>query len=144
MSAGASNEDHLLRQLRTQVPDIASGRVQIRGFAREPGRACLVCVDSSGSVSDPIGSCLGAVRSVVRSLESDERLTFVRWSDSPEELIRGVVAPARVKQVTLDHQTRRAQMVCGAKDASRLTSDGGLTLRLASELTGWDLELART
>jgi len=123
------------------VPGIGSGAVQIRGFAREPGRLCLVCVDASDRDSDPIARCVPGVRSVVRSLASVERVVLVRWSDSPETLIRRALTPARLEKVVLDARTHRAGLTITAYGSASLTSDGGLRVRLASRLTGWDLEL---
>jgi N utilization substance protein A len=141
MSATPDAEDEFRLLLRLHVPDIASGAVQVRGVAREPGQMCMVCVADSGAGRDPIASCTRGVRSIVHSLAVGERVMLLRWCDSPETLIRDALAPARLGQIDLNAVNHRARVTCGAGDASRLTSGGGVHLRLASRLTGWDLEL---
>ncbi len=141
MSATADSEDEVLRLLRKRVPEIASGAVQIRGFARESGRLCMICVSTSASDCDPIALCLPVVRDIVRS--SGERIELIRWSESPDRLIRQVLAPAHTKQIILDPSTHRAIIVLEGQTPATLSADDGLRMRLASRLTGWELALAQ-
>ena len=141
MNATGDSEDEVLRLLRMHVPGLASGAVRIRGFARERGRLSMICVEASDRDGDPIGICAPGARVVVRSLASAERVEVVRWSDSPEALIRNVLGGTAPERVVLDATTRRANLTMAAETATVLASDGGVRLRVASQVTGWDLQV---
>lgn len=146
MSRSRDN-DEVRRLLGEQVPEIASGAVGIVGIAREPGRLALIVVHASDADVDPVGSCVGMrgerIKSVVRALPGD-RVEIIRWSESEQDFIQSLLSPAKVKQIAFDAAAHRATVTVSEGSATRLTEDGGLRLRLASRLAGWDLRLFET
>jgi N utilization substance protein A len=146
MSTSRDN-DEVRRLFGDHVPEIASGAVEIVGIARETGRRVMIAVHAPDAGVCPVGSCVGPrgerVKTVMRSLPGD-KIDIVRWSDSEEDFIRNLLAPAKVEQITFDATAHRATVTVRADSTSRLTEDGGIRLRLASRLAGWDLRLIET
>ena len=105
----------------------------------------MIAVHAQEAGVCPVGSCVGPrgerVKTVMRSLPGD-KIDIVRWSDSAQEFIRNLLAPARVEQIVFDTTGHRATVMISADSTARLTEDGGIRLRLASRLAGWDLQLA--
>ncbi|HEU5125825.1 MAG TPA: hypothetical protein VFW05_17370 [Verrucomicrobiae bacterium] len=135
--------DEVRQLFQENVPELAKGVVEIKAIARERGhRSMLVVYSSDGSV-DPVGSCVGErgarVRSVVRQL-SGETIDVIRWSDSQEELIRNILNPAVIRSVALDEASGRAIVRIVSKQSEDCELDP-IRLKLASRVTGWDLQL---
>lgn len=146
MSTSRDN-DEVRRLFCEHVPEIARGAVEIVGIARETGQRVVMAVHAPEAGVCPVRSCIGPrgerVRTVMRSLPG-EKIDIVRWSDSGQEFIRNLLAPAKVGQIAFDAATHRAAVSVLADSKVRLTEDGGLRLRLASRLAGWDLQLIET
>ena len=146
MSTSRDN-DEIRRLFSEHVPEIASGAVEIVGIARETGRRAMIAVHASDTGVCPVGSCVGPrgerVKTVMRALPGD-KIDIIRWSDSEQDFIRNLLAPARVEQISFDATAHRATVAVHADSTTRLTEDGGIRLRLASRLAGWDLQLIET
>jgi N utilization substance protein A len=141
-----SRSDPLFVQalFRLEVPEIQQDIVQIRAIAREVGSRTKVAVISRDDSIDPVGACVGLkgsrVQAVVNELGS-ERIDIVPWSPDPERFARLALAPARVTRVYFEHDTRTIQAVVDEDQLSLAIGRNGQNVRLASELTGWKIDL---
>ncbi len=129
---------------RLEVPEIAQQIVEIRAIAREVGSRTKVAVISRDDAIDPVGACVGLkgsrVQAVVNEL-SGERIDIVPWSPDPERFARLSLAPARVAKVFSDPETKTIQAVVDEDQLSLAIGKNGQNVRLASELTGWKIDL---
>jgi N utilization substance protein A len=129
---------------RLEVPEIAQNVVEIRAIAREVGSRTKVAVISKDDAIDPVGACVGLkgsrVQAVVNEL-SGERIDIVPWSPDPERFARLALAPARVAKVFSDPESKTIQAVVDEDQLSLAIGKNGQNVRLASELTGWKIDL---
>ncbi len=129
---------------RLEVPEIAQEVVEIRAIAREVGSRTKVAVISKDDAIDPVGACVGLkgsrVQAVVNEL-SGERIDIVPWSPDPERFARLALAPARVAKVFSDPESKTIQAVVDEDQLSLAIGKNGQNVRLASELTGWKIDL---
>jgi N utilization substance protein A len=129
---------------RLEVPEIAQNVVEIRALAREVGSRTKVAVISKDDAIDPVGACVGLkgsrVQAVVNEL-SGERIDIVPWSPDPERFARLALAPARVAKVFSDPENKTIQAVVDEDQLSLAIGKNGQNVRLASELTGWKIDL---
>lgn len=133
------------RLFRHHVPGIASGAVKIRGITREAGKETIVAVQATKDDVCPVGSCVGVRGSFMKRINKalpDERLTVVRWSESPEDFIRNLLQPAVLERIDLDTNTCQAT-VTASGDTMVLSQNDGLRLQLVSKISGWEVRLAR-
>ena len=144
----SSSDDDTWRFLtnlfKREVPEIASGIVEIRAVARKPGAGCKLAIHSYDTSVDGVAACVGLkgarVQKVVDEL-GGERVDLFPWSDSPERLIALALAPARTEDVVLDHSHKRALVLVGQDQLSVASGRGGVNRDLASKLTGWEIQL---
>ncbi len=143
----SKDNDDVRRLLSEHIPEVANGAVEIKGIAREAGQRSIVAVHALETNICPVGSCVGPrglrVKSVMRALPGD-KIDIVRWSDSLQDFIRNILAPAKIEQLVFDTATHRATVKVSVDSVTMLTKDGGIRLRLASRLVGWDLQLIET
>jgi len=129
---------------KLEVPEIMQGIVEIRGLAREVGSRTKVAVVSRDDAIDPVGACVGLkgsrVQAVVNELNG-ERIDIVPWSPDPERFARLALAPARVAKVFSDPDSKTIQAVVDEDQLSLAIGRNGQNVRLASELTGWKIDL---
>jgi N utilization substance protein A len=135
----------LVAQLFAQeIPEIASGKVKIRAIARIPGRGSKLALQSEDSSIDCVGACVGIrgyhVKNIVDAL-GGERLDLIRWNDASELLIINALQPARIEKVNLHPSERCAVVVVKSNQVSLVFGRGGENRQLASELTGWRIEV---
>lgn len=127
-----------------EVPEIQQGIVEIRAAAREVGSRTKIAVWSRDDAIDPVGACVGMkgsrVQAVVNEL-SGERIDIVPWSSDPERFAKLALAPARVSKVFSDPATRTIQAIVDEDQLSLAIGRNGQNVRLASELTGWKIDL---
>ena len=127
-----------------EVPEIASGIVEIRAVARKPGVGCKAAIHSYDGSVDGVAACVGPrgarIRKVVEQL-GGERVDLFPWADLPERLIALALGPARTEDVVLDHSHRRALVLVSEDQMSLVRGRGGFNRELAGELTGWDIQL---
>jgi transcription termination/antitermination protein NusA len=127
-----------------EVPEIAQGVVEIRAIAREVGSRTKVAVISKDDAIDPVGACVGLKGSRVQAVVNElagERIDIVPWSPDPERFARLSLAPARVAKVFSDPDSRTIQAVVDEDQLSLAIGKNGQNVRLASELTGWKIDL---
>jgi transcription termination/antitermination protein NusA len=129
---------------KLEVPEIQQGVVEIRAAAREVGSRTKIAVFSRDEAIDPVGACVGLkgarVQAVVNEL-GGERIDIVPWSPDPERFAKLSLAPARVARVFSDPLTKTIQAVVDEDQLSLAIGRNGQNVRLASELTGWKIDL---
>jgi N utilization substance protein A len=132
------------RLLEFEIPEVASGAVQIRALAREPGVRTKVGVSSTQPGLDPVGACIGPRgvrhRAVVSELGS-ERVDFIPWADEAGPLVANALSPASVLSVEIDRNGRTATAHVPENQLSLAIGKEGQNVRLAAKLTGWRIDI---
>ena len=129
---------------KLEVPEIQQGIVEIRATAREVGSRTKIAVFSRDDSIDPVGACVGLKGSRVQAVVNElggERIDIVPWSPDPERFAKLALAPAKVARVFSDPSTKTIQAVVDEDQLSLAIGRNGQNVRLASELTGWKIDL---
>jgi N utilization substance protein A len=141
----ASHEtEPVVRLFAQEVPEIASGVVEIKAIARKAGYRTKLAVSGHDPKVDSVGACVGRRGSRIRRIDDalgGERIDLVRWTDSPEDLIRNALQPARIDAVVLDPARHRATVFVQEDQLSLVRGRQGLNRALASQLCGWEIEV---
>lgn len=142
------SDPQLVKQLfAREVPEVASGAVTIRLIAREAGRRTKIAVESTEEGVDPVGSCVGQkgvrVQAVINQL-GGEKIDIIQYNENSIEFIRAALAPAEGLVITTDEKKKRAKIAAPEDQQSIAIGRGGQNIRLASTLTGWDLNVVDT
>lgn len=134
----------LKRLFELEVPEIADGYVEIKAVAREPGHRSKIAVVSSDRNVDPVGACVGArgsrVRTVVNELRG-ERVDIVLWSPDPEEFVANALSPAEVTRVVYHPEEQWCEVIVPDNQLSLAIGREGQNARLAAKLTGWRIDI---
>lgn len=129
-----------------EVSEIADGSVKIEAMAREPGYRTKIAVSSSDSRIDPVGACVGAggsrVKSIVREL-GGEKIDVIKFSPNPQTLLEECIKPAVAKNVKVDARERKISFEVSEPDLSIVIGKRGSNAKLTSRLLGWKLEIAK-
>jgi N utilization substance protein A len=139
-----SHPKFLEKLFELEVPELASGTVQIKAIAREAGGRSKIAVAATDSRIDPVGALVGqrGVRvSTVMSELGGERIDIIEWSDNTTQFIEDALSPATVLSVTLDEAEKRATVEVSADQQSLAIGRGGQNVRLAAKLTGWSIDI---
>ena len=134
----------LIELFKLEVPEAGEGLIEILGAARDPGSRAKIAVRSNDSNIDPVGACVGIRGSRVQSVSNEiagERVDIIVWSDNIAEFVIQALAPAEVESIYVDEDVKSMDVVVTEENLSRAIGRGGQNVRLASELTGWDLNL---
>lgn len=127
-----------------EVPEISDGTIQIRRIEREPGYRTKLAVDSTDSKVDCVGACVGVrgtrIKSIIDELNG-ERIDIIRWNDDPQALIANALKPAEVAHIELDPASKKALVLVNEDQQSLAIGKKGQNVRLASKLTGWDIDI---
>jgi len=127
-----------------EVPEIYDNIVEIKSVARDPGSRAKIAVISKDSSIDPVGACVGMrgqrVQAVVNELQG-EKVDIIPWNDDAATFIVNALAPAEVSKVVLDEDSNRIEVVVDEKQLSLAIGRRGQNVRLASQLTGWDIDI---
>ncbi len=127
-----------------EVPEVASGVVEIKAIAREAGSRSKIAVFSHDTHVDPVGSCVGqrGVRvSTVTSELGGEKIDIIEWSADPTEFIKNAISPAEPIAVVLDEKEKKATIEVAKEQYSLAIGKGGQNARLAARLTGWRIDI---
>ncbi len=139
-----AHEDFVRRLFELEVPEIGDGTVVIKAIAREPGYRTKLTVHSTNARVDCLGACVGVrgarIRNVVDELHG-ENVDIVRWSETPKELVRLALKPAEVAEVKLNEAEKRATVYVTKEELSPAIGKGGRNVRLASKITGWEIDI---
>ncbi len=134
----------LAKLFAQEVPEIYDGVIEVKGVARDPGSRAKIAVYSDDPSVDPVGSCVGVrgsrVQAVVDELQG-EKIDVINWSPSPATTIVNALSPAEVERVVLDEDTKRIEVVVPDDQLSIAIGRRGQNVRLASMLTGWQIEV---
>ena len=127
-----------------EVPEIYDGIVEVRAVARDPGSRAKIAVISRDSSVDPVGACVGMrgsrVQAVVNELQG-EKIDIIPWTPDPANFVVNALAPAEVAKVVLDEDGQRMEVVVPDQQLSLAIGRRGQNVRLASQLTGWDIDI---
>lgn len=134
----------MVKLFTMEVPEIYDGIIEIRSVARDPGSRAKIAVISNDSSIDPVGACVGMrgsrVQAVVGELQG-EKIDIIPWSQSPASFIVNALQPAEVAKVVLDEDAERIEVVVPDDQLSLAIGRRGQNVRLASQLTGWDIDI---
>jgi N utilization substance protein A len=127
-----------------EVPEIYDGIVEVKAVARDPGSRAKIAVQSRDSSVDPVGACVGMrgsrVQAVVNELQG-EKIDIIPWSPDIATFVVNALAPAEVAKVVLDEERERIEVVVPDQQLSLAIGRRGQNVRLASQLTGWDIDI---
>lgn len=127
-----------------EVPEISDGTIQVRRIEREPGYRTKLAVDSTDTKVDCVGACVGVrgtrIKSIIDELNG-ERIDIIRWNDDPQTLIANALKPAEVAHIELDPPSKKALVLVNEDQQSLAIGRKGQNVRLASKLTGWDIDI---
>ena len=134
----------IARLFSQEVPEIYDGIVEVKAVARDPGSRAKIAVVSNDSSIDPVGACVGMrgsrVQAVVNELQG-EKIDIIPWSPDPATFIVNALQPAEVMKVVLDEDSTRIEVVVPDDQLSLAIGRRGQNVRLASQLTGWDIDI---
>jgi N utilization substance protein A len=134
----------MAKLFKQEVPEIYDGIIEVKAVARDPGSRAKIAVISRDSSIDPVGACVGMrgsrVQAVVQELQG-ERVDIIPWSQNAASFIVNALQPAEVSKVVLDEDTGRIEVVVPDDQLSLAIGRRGQNVRLASQLTGWDIDI---
>ena len=137
-----SHPQFMAKLFAQEVPEIYDGIIEIKSVARDPGSRAKIAVLSNDSSIDPVGACVGMrgsrVQAVVGELQG-EKIDIIQWSEDPATFIVNALQPAEVAKVVLDEDARRIEVVVPDEQLSLAIGRRGQNVRLASQLTQWDI-----
>ncbi|CAG0908993.1 unnamed protein product [Darwinula stevensoni] len=129
---------------RNEVPEIEQGVLEIKSCARDPGSRAKIAVYAADKRVDPIGTCVGVrgvrVNAVTNEL-AGERVDIVLWSEDPAQFVIGALAPANVVSIVVDEDRHAMDVVVDEENLAIAIGRGGQNVRLASDLTGWKINI---
>ena len=134
----------LIQLFRLEVPEAGEGMIKILGAARDPGLRAKIAVHSTDPKIDPVGACVGIRGSRVQSVSNEiagERVDIIKWSEDPAQFVINSLAPAEVESIVVDEEASSMDVVVDDTLLSQAIGRGGQNVRLASELTGWELNI---
>ncbi|MEM7680237.1 MAG: transcription termination factor NusA, partial [Pseudomonadota bacterium] len=139
-----SHPEFMAKLFMQEVPEIYDGTIEIKSVARDPGSRAKIAVQSKDSTLDPVGACVGMrgsrVQAVVNELQG-EKIDIIPWNDDLAALTVQALQPAEVAKVILDEDTNRMDVVVPEEQLSLAIGRRGQNVRLASILTGWDIDV---
>ena len=136
--------DVLVELFKIEVPEIADGVIEILGCARDPGSRAKIAVKTNDGRIDPVGACVGMRGSRVQAVSNElgnERIDIVPWDDNLAQLAINAMAPAEVISIVLDEETKSMDIAVSEENLAQAIGRGGQNVKLACELTGWDLNI---
>jgi transcription termination/antitermination protein NusA len=134
----------LIELFKLEVPEVAEQVIEIRGAARDPGSRAKIAVRTNDGRIDPVGACVGMRGSRVQAVSGElagERIDIVLWDDNPAQLVINAMAPAEVQSIVVDEDTHAMDIAVAEDNLAQAIGRGGQNVRLASELTGWSLNI---
>jgi transcription termination/antitermination protein NusA len=139
--------DFLVKLFELEVPEIEEGLLEIRAAARDPGLRAKIAVKSNDQRIDPVGTCVGMRGSRVQAVTQElagERVDIILWSAEPAQFVINALAPAEVSSIVVDEERHSMDVVVDEDQLALAIGKGGQNVRLASELTGWQLNIMTT
>ena len=136
--------EFIMKLFELEVPEIEQGMLQIKSAARDPGVRAKIAVHTNDKRIDPIGTCVGMRGSRVQAVTGElggERVDIVLWSEDPAQFVIGALAPANVSSIVVDEEKHAMDVVVDEENLAIAIGRGGQNVRLASELTGWQINI---
>ena len=136
--------EFMIELFRNEVPEIEQGLLEIKSCARDPGSRAKIAVVSHDKRVDPIGTCVGVRGSRVNAVTTElagERVDIVLWSEDPAQFVIGALAPANVQSIVVDEEKHAMDVVVDEENLAIAIGRGGQNVRLASDLTGWKINI---
>jgi len=136
--------EFITRLFELEVPELEDGLLEIKAAARDPGSRAKIAVHSNDRRIDPIGTCVGMRGSRVQAVTSElagERVDIVLWAEDPAQFVINALAPAEVSKIKVDEEAHSMDIVVDEENLAQAIGRTGQNVRLASELTGWELNL---
>ncbi|WP_067868157.1 transcription termination factor NusA [Neptuniibacter marinus] len=134
----------LIELFRIEVPEISEEVIEIRAASRDLGSRAKIAVKTNDGRIDPVGACVGMRGSRVQAVSNElngERVDIVLWDDNPAQLVINAMAPAEVASIVLDEETHSMDVAVASENLAMAIGRNGQNVRLASELTGWELNV---
>ncbi len=139
-----TSPDFLIELFKLEVPEVGQGLIQILGAARDPGARAKIAVKSLDPRIDPVGACVGMRGSRVQAVSNEiagERVDIIPWVDNPAQFVVNAMQPAEVTSIVMDEDAHSMDIAVSEDRLSQAIGRGGQNVRLASELTGWRLNV---
>ena len=136
--------EFLIELFKLEVPEVGQGLIEILGAARDPGLRAKISVKSNDPKLDAIGACVGMRGSRVQSVSNElggERIDIIMWNEDPAQFVINAMSPAEVLSIVVDEEKKSMDIAVAEEQLSQAIGRGGQNVRLASELTGWDLNV---
>ena len=134
----------LIELFKLEVPEVGQGLIEIHGAARDPGLRAKIAVESKDPRLDPVGACVGMRGSRVQTVSNElagERVDIILWDENPAQFVINAMSPAEVNSIVVDEDSRTMDLVIDSDKLSLAIGRNGQNVRLASELTGWTLNV---
>jgi len=136
--------EFMIELFKLEVPEVGQGLVEIKAAARDPGDRAKIAVQAHDHRTDPIGACIGMRGSRVQAVSNElngERIDIVLWSDNPAQFVINAMAPAEVQSIIVDEERHSMDIAVAEDNLAKAIGKGGQNVRLASKLTGWQLNV---
>lgn len=136
--------EFLIELFKLEVPEIGQGMIEIKGAARDPGARAKIAVQSKDARIDPVGACVGMRGSRVQAVSNElsgERVDIILWDDNPAQFVINAMAPAEVVSIVVDEDAHCMDVAVSEDKLAEAIGRGGQNVRLACQLTGWDLNV---
>ena len=139
-----SRPEFLIELFRLEVPEIGEGLIDVLGAARDPGSRAKIAVRARDARIDPVGACVGMRGSRVQAVSNElagERVDIILWNENPAQFVINAMAPADVVSIVVDEDKHSMDVAVREDNLSQAIGRGGQNVRLASQLTGWELNV---
>lgn len=136
--------EFMIELFKLEVPEVGQGLVEIKAAARDPGDRAKIAVLAHDHRTDPIGACIGMRGSRVQAVSNElngERIDIILWSDNPAQFVINAMAPAEVQSIIVDEERHSMDIAVAEERLAQAIGKGGQNVRLASKLTGWQLNV---
>lgn len=136
--------EFMIELFKLEVPEVGQGLVEIKGAARDPGDRAKIAVRARDNRTDPIGACIGMRGSRVQAVSNElngERVDIILWNENPAQFVINAMAPAAVESIIVDEERRSMDLAVAETELSKAIGRGGQNVKLASRLTGWQLNV---
>jgi N utilization substance protein A len=136
--------EFMIELFKLEVPEVGQGLVEIKAAARDPGDRAKIAVIAHDHRTDPIGACIGMRGSRVQAVSNElngERIDIIQWSENPAQFVINAMAPAEVQSIIVDEERHSMDIAVAEDKLAQAIGKGGQNVRLASRLTGWQLNV---
>ena len=146
ITVSRTNENFLRRLFEIEVPEIQDGLISIRAVARIPGERAKIAVESYDDRIDPVGACVGVkgsrIHGIVRELRN-ENIDVITYTANPSLFIQRALSPAKISSIRIDEENKQAEVFLRPEEVSLAIGKGGSNIKLATQLTGYEIDVYR-